>query len=387
MQQYILEVIMDKIEKVFKFKVKKFSEDEDSKSHIGTVEGHISTFGNVDRDGDVFARTAFDRTLQELKSSGKVFLPMLWQHRIDKPIGGFPLEVMSVDDKGLFVRGEVNLNTNGGRDAFALLKQGVISEFSIGFIPVDRKFENGTQIFEDVDLIEASLVTIPANPMATVTNVKAVVPFQDIPIVRHNGEPDTSFKWDASSAADRVRQLTVSNDHPSANYKNAFLEIDCEDADSFGAYKLPIADVVDGKLAVIPRAIFAAAAIVQITRDGVDIADNEKAAIIGNIERYYSKMGFESPFKKGFGIREIKSSPVKVIKKMLQVGTNFTKAGADFIAGLEAGRRKSAVRKDRDSSGIHKFESKMKEFKELNHVRNRHQRTQRTDGGSGHHAA
>lgn len=384
-RQYIPEDIMDKITKVFEFKVNKFHEDEDEKSHIGTVEGHISTFGNIDRDGDTFARTAFDRTLEDLKTLNKIFLPMLWQHKIDTPIGGFPIREMRTDNKGLFVIGEINLETQGGHEAFALAKQGVISEFSIGFIPKESRLDGEIRIFEDIDLIEASLVTIPANPQAMITNVKSIVPFQDIPIARHDGELNTSHRWDASAAIKRIDDLIKSSDQSLRRKRNAFLWVNDNDNDN-DKYEIPIADVIDGKLSVIPRAIFTAAATLQAARGVDNIPDSDRPAVIINIERYYNKMGLESPFKIGFGINEIKSSPIKIVKKMLQQGTNFTKAGADMIAGLEAGRRKSAVSNDRDSSGIHNLESKMKEFKELNHV-SRHKRTQRSDERSDHHTA
>lgn len=378
---------MDKMKQTFKFRIKNLHEDEDEKSHIGTVEGHISTFGNVDRDGDIFEPTAFDRTLAELKGSGKIFLPMLWQHKIDAPIGGFPLKEMRTDGKGLFVVGEINLETQGGRDAFALLKQGIISEFSIGFIPKESRIEGKNRIFEDVDLIEASLVTIPANTEAQVTNVKAVVPFQDTPIARRDGDPNTTLRWDANAAVGRIRELTGSTDEPSRTYRNAFLWFDGDDADNFGAYKLPIADVIDGRMTVVPRAIFAAAAALQGARGGVDIPDSDRPAVIANVERYYEKMGLESPFKKGFGINEIKSAPIKTVKKMLQQGTNFTKAGADMIAGLEAGRRKSVVSNDRNNSGINDLKHLMTEFKELSDGRRKPERTKRRHGESSHSAA
>lgn len=378
---------MDKMKQTFQFRVKNFRENEDEKSHIGTVEGHISTFGNVDRDGDIFESTAFDRTLIELQSSGKIFLPMLWQHKIDAPIGGFPLREMRTDGKGLFVVGEINLETQGGRDAFALLKQGVINEFSIGFIPKESRIEGKNRIFEDVDLLEASLVTIPSNTQATITNVKSVVPFQNIPIACRNGEPDRSLRWDSKSAERRIQEFTKCDGEPSVEYKTAFLMVDCENSGSFDAYKLPIVDVIDGKLAVIPRAVFAAASALQGACSGIDMSDSDRRDIIKNLEIYYHEMGYQSPFEKGFGINEIKSSPIKTVKKMLQRGTHFTKAGADMMAGLEAGRRKSVVSNDRDSSGINDLKQSINQLRELSDGGSRHKGTHRSGGGSTHHSA
>ncbi len=359
---------MNKIQKTLHFEMKRFHEDDEN-DNIGVIEGHISTFGNVDRDGDVIGRNAFDRTLVDLKASNKIFLPMLWQHRLDIPIGGFPIKDMHIDDKGLFVVGEVNKATEKGRDAFALLKQGVITDFSIGFFVKERKTENGVQILEEVELLEASLVTIPANPMANVTTVKTVVPFQNLPIARIDGEPNTSLSWDSSAAVMRIRMLTGSDDEPTRQFRNAFLWFDGDDAESFGAYKLPIADVINGRMTVVPRAIFAAAAALAGARGGVDIPDDQRPGVIANLNRYYDKMGLESPFEKGFGIFEIKAASPSNLRKMLQNGTKFTKAAADMLSGLEAGRRKGAASNGQDSSGMKQLEQALKNYeKDLSHA-------------------
>ena len=357
---------MKKIQKTLHFEMKRFHEDDEN--NIGIIEGYISTFGNVDRDGDVIGRNAFDRTLENLKASNKVFLPMLWQHRLDIPIGGFPIKDMRVDDKGLFVVGEINKDTEKGKDAFALVKQKVITDFSIGMFVKERRSENGVQILEEIELMEASLVTIPANELANITNVKTVVSFQDLPIARTDGEPDTSRAWDSSAAIARMRTFTGSEENPSRQFRNAFLWFDGDDADSFGAYKLPIADVIDNKMTVVPRAIFAAAAALAGARGGVDIPDSQRPGVIANVNKYYDKMGLESPFEKGFGIFEIKSASPSTLRKMLQNGTKFTKAAADMLAGLEAGRRKDAASNGRGTSGMKQLEQALKNYeKDLSH--------------------
>jgi hypothetical protein len=42
------------------------------------------------------------------------------------------------------------------------------------------------------------------------------------------------------------------------------------DKENFTAYKLLIADVIDGRLQAVPRAVMAAAAITQGSRGGID---------------------------------------------------------------------------------------------------------------------
>ena len=97
---------------------------------FGIVEGHIATFG-IDRRDDRFSPGAFDKSLTELKRVGKTQLPFKDFH--GRTIGGFPMESLKEDSKGLFGVGEINLEIEQGRDAYALAQQGVYDSFSIGF--------------------------------------------------------------------------------------------------------------------------------------------------------------------------------------------------------------------------------------------------------------
>ena len=114
---------------------------------------------------------------------------------------------------------------------------------------------------------------------------------------------DRTRAWDSDSAIGRVRTFTKSTDKPSASYKRAFLYYNPEEEDNFGGYKLPIADVVDGKLVAIPRALFSAAGAMQGSRGGVDLPSADRAKITNVINRYYVRMSnmfdedMESPIK------------------------------------------------------------------------------------------
>jgi hypothetical protein len=66
----------------------------------------------------------------------------------------------------------------------------------------------------------------------------------------------------------------------------------------FTGYKLPIADVIDGKLKAVPRAALAAAQVLHGARGGVDLPAKDVSAVKPHIERYYGKMGDEAPFRK-----------------------------------------------------------------------------------------
>lgn len=133
----------------------------------GVFEGYASVFGNKDAYGDIVVPGAFSKTLQERADRVKI----LWQHDTDCPIGK-PTE-MREDVKGLYVKGKIT-PTSLGKDVIMLLQDGVICEMSIGYQTVKEEWDDSTKCnyLKEIKLYEFSLVTFPANELATVTSVK-----------------------------------------------------------------------------------------------------------------------------------------------------------------------------------------------------------------------
>lgn len=285
---------MKMIRKTFTFtgEVKKQNRDG---VEIGIVEGYASTW-DIDRGADVIERGAFAKTIADHVSRGRS-VRMLWQHSGSQLIGGFPAEKMREDERGLYVVGEINLETQVGREAYALAKQGVLSDFSVGFsVPSRDKIKavehNGktVRVIKQVDLWEVSLVGEPMNANANILSVKNALPLFEMPVA------DRGRDWDADAAVGRVRAFTGSLDGASPEYRRAFLWVDDENAGNVTAYKLPIADVIDGQLMVVPRAVFSAAAALLGARGGVDLPDDDREAVIASVERLYQLIGAPSPF-------------------------------------------------------------------------------------------
>jgi len=146
----------------------KADEDED-----GMFEGMASTFGNMDLVGDVIRRGAFKESLKR-RPAHKV--KMLWQHRSDEPLGVF--SEMKETRQGLFVRGQLALSIQRGREAHELMKLGAIDALSIGFRVPEGGAEtdkDGNRILREIDLMEVSVVTFPANPKAEIGRVKSII--------------------------------------------------------------------------------------------------------------------------------------------------------------------------------------------------------------------
>jgi len=294
---------------------------------IGVIKGHIATW-DIDRGLDRFVPGAFKESLERHRRDNRQI--RLKDHH-GRTVGGFPIETVVEDEKGLFGVGEINLEVQQGREAFSLAKQGVLSDFSIGFSSIEDALENGIRVIRKAEVWEGSVVDEPMNPAAKITEVKAVVPFQDLPLASRDRA------WDSDSAIARVREFTDSTETPSADYRRAFVWFDRENRNEFGAYKLPIADVIDGKLTAIPRGIFAAAAALQGARGGVDIPDADRPRVIRHVERYYAKMGIDSPFgsdeKQYFVSDDVKEWTKRDLEKFLRGTEMMSKSAAKTLAG------------------------------------------------------
>jgi len=137
----------------------------------GVFSGYGSTFGNVDRVGDIVERGAFERTLETHKKNGTM-PAMLIHHDMTRPIGRWI--DMREDEYGLNVEGKLTTGVRDADEAYALLKDGAINSMSIGYKVLREDYDHRTGInhLHEVELHELSLVTIPANAAAIVGAVK-----------------------------------------------------------------------------------------------------------------------------------------------------------------------------------------------------------------------
>ena len=118
----------------------------------------------------------------------------------------------------------------------------------------------------------------------------SVTAFQDLPLA------DRDREWDGTAAEKRVRKWADAEDEPDAKYRDAHVWYDNANKDNFGAYKLLIADIVNGKLTAIPRAVMAAGAVMQGSRGGVDLPKDDIDRVKSHLAKYYKKMDETAPW-------------------------------------------------------------------------------------------
>jgi hypothetical protein len=117
-----------------------------------------------------------------------------------------------------------------------------------------------------------------------------VTKFQDLPLA------DRDRPWDGDAADKRVRQWADATDEPDAEYRDAHVWYDAGSKDQFGAYKLLIADVIDGRLKAVPRGVMAAGNVMQGARGGVDLPKADIPRVKSHLAKYYEKMGETAPW-------------------------------------------------------------------------------------------
>lgn len=156
---------------VVPFEIKQLEEE----GEFFTFKGYASTFGNVDRGGDVILPGAFVDSIAEMKQAGD-FLPAVWQHSSRDPVGIYT--AFLEDLKGLWVEGKLpKADTFVSGRVVPQMKVGSVRKLSIGYsVWMDGgSFEIRDEIryISKLKLWEVSLVTIPMNNEANITEIKS----------------------------------------------------------------------------------------------------------------------------------------------------------------------------------------------------------------------
>jgi uncharacterized protein len=130
--------------------------------------GYASLFNRRDQAGDIVKPGAFAASLKKRGAEG---IRMLFQHDPAEPVGTW-LDVEE-RDRGLFVRGRLDMNVQRGRELHSLLESKGIDGLSIGFktLHATRDRALNARLITRIDLWEISLVTFPMLEGARVSQV------------------------------------------------------------------------------------------------------------------------------------------------------------------------------------------------------------------------
>lgn len=196
-----------------------------------TITG-IATTPTPDRMGDIVEPKGI-----QFKNP----MPLLWQHRHDQPVG--EVRFKKPTDDGIEFEAQIQKSEgvqsetlrNRLDEAWESVQLGLVRGVSIGFIPLEFNFmKDGGLRIEKSEVMELSLVTIPANAEATILQVKTA---------------------DVRAALGTFAQKNIIKPHDVANILNHTVATDRIDANIAPATREKINAPVAQKEKAMPRSI------------------------------------------------------------------------------------------------------------------------------------
>lgn len=137
----------------------------------GYISGYCSVFGHVDTYDDTIESHAYDAVV----ASGVKPLMFFNHSSYGVPIGAW--DKLSVDGRGLFIEGRLNLNNKQGKDVYEALKFGSMNGLSVGIYMQDQDVEyddKGIRHIKNVrEIYEVSIVNFPADKNARISDIKS----------------------------------------------------------------------------------------------------------------------------------------------------------------------------------------------------------------------
>jgi len=141
----------------------------------GKFTGYGAVFNNVDLGQDVILEGSFEKV--RTTSDGRLRLALY--HDLRQLVGNAKYEM---DEHGLRIDGQMNMDVSYARDAYYLMKDGSLDGMSVGFDilkgGVDwREGEEGesVRVISKAELWEVSIVPFGMNPDALIDSVKSNV--------------------------------------------------------------------------------------------------------------------------------------------------------------------------------------------------------------------
>ena len=114
---------------------------------------------------------------------------------------------------------------------------------------------------------------------------RGVVPFQELPVA----DPSTEWDWN-TKAQDEI----LGEEKNWKMYRRAHLYVD-GDGEKKSDYKLPIAKMIQGELALVYKGLSSAMAALNGARGGVKLSDEDRKAVYEVVKKYYNMFDRDVP--------------------------------------------------------------------------------------------
>ena len=188
------------------------------------------------------------------------------------------------------------------KEAFALMKEEMermkselerMKEMKLDQSEFDEgKESEGTKIYDEVHLDQSEFDEGKESEgtklydEGVMNSVRSALPFVKMSLA----PADTEWEWD-TAAEDEVLDKDNWKRYAKAHlYRN-----DDANPETKGAYKLPIAKMIDGELKIVFRALVSVMAYLNGARGGVKISESDRSKVYANVKKYYSLFDREAP--------------------------------------------------------------------------------------------
>jgi len=164
------------------------------------IEGYAST-ADIDRMGDVIPPSVWERGMENYLKNPII----LAYHDHDDPCGR--MTDHKIDNSGLWIKARIS----AAAEVFNLIRDGILSAFSVGFRIKDAEYNAAAEVFliKEVELIEISVVSVPANQNTLFSLSKAF----------ENAEEYKQFKEQFVKVDTSAKELESSNETESQSKK------------------------------------------------------------------------------------------------------------------------------------------------------------------------
>lgn len=152
--------------KMVSFEMKVTQQTKDANGDL-YIEGYANTV-DKDRVGDVILPIAFQKSLPTYLDNPVLLYQHNWENIIGKVVHA------EITEKGLFIKAVIS-NADDCKDVRLKIREGILCTLSIGYNEVDSSYNNATEtrVVKELDLLEISVVTIPANTQSKFKPVEA----------------------------------------------------------------------------------------------------------------------------------------------------------------------------------------------------------------------
>jgi HK97 family phage prohead protease/HK97 family phage major capsid protein len=190
------------LEKVFKLN-SYFTKEASVEGEIENI--YISGYANTntpDRAGDVVPSSVWEKGIKNYLLNPII----LAYHDQDDPIGR--MVEHKIDNKGLWIKARIS---SAAEETFKLIKDGVLTAFSVAFRILDAEYNSATELFivKELELYEISVVSVPMNQDSLFSLSKSF----------ETDEEFRSFKMQFAPKSESAKGLESSTEASSATLK------------------------------------------------------------------------------------------------------------------------------------------------------------------------